>query len=137
MSQRLCTDIDSSLSGNIGTNDRAVRYCHIKLCFYTDTLLSPAPLKVHAATFVHNYLSLTKDMLQPIPCNINENFFPSSSLLRMLVPQPFASVIHTLHKSKARSRSSVHKLVRHSKSLKLRLSGLTGLSFTSALLRRL
>jgi hypothetical protein len=38
MSQRLRTDIDSSLLRNIGTNNRAVRYCHIKLCFYTDTL---------------------------------------------------------------------------------------------------
>jgi hypothetical protein len=37
-SQHLCTNIDSSLSRNVGTNDRAVRYCHIKLCFYTDTL---------------------------------------------------------------------------------------------------
>ncbi len=37
-SQRLHTDIDSSLLRNIGTNNRAVRYHHIKLCFYTDTL---------------------------------------------------------------------------------------------------
>jgi hypothetical protein len=37
-SQCLRTDIDSSLSRNVGTNDRAVRYCHIKSCFYTDTL---------------------------------------------------------------------------------------------------
>jgi hypothetical protein len=37
-SQHLHTDIDSSLSRNIGTNNRAVRYHHIKLCFYTDTL---------------------------------------------------------------------------------------------------
>ena len=37
-SQRLRTDIDSSLSRNFGTNDRAVRYRHIKSCFYTDTL---------------------------------------------------------------------------------------------------
>ncbi len=32
-SRCLRTDIDSSLSRNIGTNDRAVRYCHIKSCF--------------------------------------------------------------------------------------------------------
>ena len=38
MSQRLRTDIDSTLSRNIGTNDRAVRYRHIKSSFYTDTL---------------------------------------------------------------------------------------------------
>jgi hypothetical protein len=38
MSQRLHTDIDFSLSRNIGTNNRAVWYCHTKLCFYTDTL---------------------------------------------------------------------------------------------------
>jgi hypothetical protein len=37
-SQRLRTDIDSSLLRNIGTNNRAVRYHTIKLCFYTDTL---------------------------------------------------------------------------------------------------
>jgi hypothetical protein len=37
-SQHLCTDIDSSLLRNIGTNNRAVRYRHIKLCSYTDTL---------------------------------------------------------------------------------------------------
>jgi hypothetical protein len=37
-SQRLRTDIDSSLSRNFGTNDRAVRYRHSKPCFYTDTL---------------------------------------------------------------------------------------------------
>jgi hypothetical protein len=37
-SQCLRTNIDSSLSRNVGTNDQAVRYCHIKLCFYTDTL---------------------------------------------------------------------------------------------------
>ncbi len=37
-SQRLRTDIDSSLSRNIGTNNHAVQYCHIKSCFYTDTL---------------------------------------------------------------------------------------------------
>jgi hypothetical protein len=37
-SQCLCTNIDSSLSRNVGINDGAARYCHIKLCFYTDTL---------------------------------------------------------------------------------------------------
>jgi hypothetical protein len=37
-SQFLCPDIDSSLSRNVETNDWAVRYCHIKLYFYTDTL---------------------------------------------------------------------------------------------------
>ncbi len=37
-SQRLRTDIDSSLSRNSETNDRTVRYRHIKSCFYTDTL---------------------------------------------------------------------------------------------------
>ncbi len=37
-SQHLRTDIDSSLSRNVETNDRAVQYCHIKSCFYMDTL---------------------------------------------------------------------------------------------------
>jgi hypothetical protein len=36
-SQRLRTDIDSSLSRNIGMNNRAVWYHHIKSCFYIDT----------------------------------------------------------------------------------------------------
>ncbi len=134
--QCLRTDIDSSLSRNIGTTNCAVLYCHIKLCFYTDTLFVTGAAK--SSRFVQNDLSRTKDMLQSIPCNINKIiFWPSSSLLRMLVPQTFSSVIPTLHKSKERSRNSVHKLVQHSKSLKLRLSGLTGLSLTLALLRRL
>ena len=32
-SQGLCIDMDSSLSRNVGTNDWAARYCHIKSYF--------------------------------------------------------------------------------------------------------
>ncbi len=44
-SRCLRTDIDSSLSRNIGTNDRAVQYLHIKTCFYTDTLFVTSAAK--------------------------------------------------------------------------------------------
>jgi hypothetical protein len=137
-SQRLCTDIDSSLLRNIGTNDCAVRYCHIKLCFYTDTLFVTGAAKSSRGNICAQLFVLDKGYVAIYPMQHQRIiFWPLSNLLRMSVPQTFLSVIHTLHKSKERSRSSVHKLVRHLKSLKLRFSGLTGLSFTLALLRML
>jgi hypothetical protein len=137
-SQRLRTDIDSSLSINIGTKDRVVRYHNIKLCFYTDTLFVTGATKSSRGNICAHLFVLDKGYVAIYPMQHQQDYFwPSSSLLRMLVPQTFLSVIHTLHKSKQRSKSSVHKLVGHSKSLKLRISGLTGLSFTLALLRRL
>ncbi len=36
--QSLCHDSDSSLSRNVGTNDRAVRYRKIRSFFFMDTL---------------------------------------------------------------------------------------------------
>jgi hypothetical protein len=59
MSQGLHTDVDSSLSRNIGTNNCAVRYCHIKSCFYTDTLFVTGAAKssrsnICAQLFVSN-----------------------------------------------------------------------------------
>jgi hypothetical protein len=44
-SQCLHTDIDSSLLRNIGTNNRAVWYRHIKLCFYSDTFVVTSAAK--------------------------------------------------------------------------------------------
>ncbi len=37
-SQILRHDLDSSLSRNVGTNDRAVQYKKIKSCLFSDTL---------------------------------------------------------------------------------------------------
>ena len=84
-SQRLRTDIDSSLSRNIGTNDQAVRYCHIKLSFYTDTLFVTGAAKSTRGNICAQLFFLTRDTLLFILCNINEIiFWPCSSLLRML-----------------------------------------------------
>ncbi len=119
-SQCQCTDIDSSLSRNIGTNDRAILYHHIKLWSYTDTLF----------IFVLNYLFLTRDMLPYIQCNMSKIiFWPWSSLQNMLAPLMCLSGIHILLKSNARSKISTHKLKWCSRSLRLRPSGQTGLNF--------
>jgi hypothetical protein len=43
--QSLCHNLDSSLSWNVGTNDRAVRYRKIKSFFFMDTLFVTSAAK--------------------------------------------------------------------------------------------
>ncbi len=138
MFQCLRTYIDSSLSRNIGTKDHAVGYCHIKSCFYTDTLFVTGTTKssrgnICAQLFVSDkgYVAIYFMQHQRDCILALMQFAKDFSAPDVLICD------HTLHKNKERSRSSEHKLVQHSKSLKLRLSGLIGLSFTLALLRRL
>jgi hypothetical protein len=45
MTQSLCHNPDSSLSSNVGTNDRAVRYRKIKSFFFMDTIFVTSAAK--------------------------------------------------------------------------------------------
>ncbi len=74
-SQCLRTNIDSSLSRNIGTNNRAVRYCHIKLCFYTDTLFVTGAAKSSRGNICAHLFVLDKVYVTIYPMQHQQDYF--------------------------------------------------------------
>jgi hypothetical protein len=137
-SQHLHTDIDSSLSRNIGTNDRAVRYDHIKLCFYTDTLFVTGAAKSSHGNICAQLFFLDRGYVAIYPMQYQRDYFLALKQFAKDVGAPDVLVCDPhLTQKQRKVKSSVYKLVQHSKSLKLRLSGLTSLSFTMTILRRL
>jgi hypothetical protein len=75
MSQPLRTDIDSSLSRNIGTNDRAVRYHHIKSCFYTDTLFVTGAAKSSCGNICAQLFVSDKGYVAIYPMQHQQDYF--------------------------------------------------------------
>ena len=61
-SQLLHHNLDSSLSHNVGTNNRAVRYKKIKSYFFSDTLFVKGNAKSSRGNICGHSLFLTKDL---------------------------------------------------------------------------
>ncbi len=133
-SQHLRTDIDSSLLGNIGTNNRAVRYCYIKSCFYTDTLFVTGAAKSSRGNICAQLFVSDKGYVAIYPMQHQQDYFLALKQFAKDVGAPDILVCnpHPTQKQRKVKEFCTQKLVRNSKSLKLRLSGLTGLSFTLA-----
>jgi hypothetical protein len=74
-SQHLHTDIDSSLMRNIGTNDHAVQYCHIKSCFYTDTLFVTGATKSSRGNICAQLFVLDKGYVAIYPMQHQRDYF--------------------------------------------------------------
>ncbi len=75
MSQCLHTDIDSSVLRNIGTNDRAVRYRHIKSCFYTDTLFVTSAAKSSRGNICAQLFVSDKGYVAIYPMQHQQDYF--------------------------------------------------------------
>jgi hypothetical protein len=137
-SQHLCTYIDSSLLRNIGTNDRAVRYCHIKLCFYTNTLFVTGTAKSSRGNICAQLFVSDKGYVAIYPMQHQRDYFLALKQFAKDVGAPDILICDPHPTQKQRKvKEFCTQIGTTLKSLKLRLSGLTGLSFTLALLRRL
>ena len=81
-SHGLCIDMDSSLSRNVGTNDWAVRYCHIKSYFYLDTLFVTGQAKSSPRNICAQLFVLDKEFVAIYPMKNQQDY--------LLALKPFA-----------------------------------------------